>query len=68
MAKNEQPAQQPTPDPRSTDITDEVASDLMSDSMKRRKGRKASFLTSGQRSNTNTNSLLGNNNNILGSK
>ena len=67
MGKNDQPDPIPTPAPKATEATEETAFDLMAESMKGRHGRKASFLTSKQRSKSNTNSLLGNNISKLGS-
>lgn len=62
MAKADQPepVTLPTPAPKAEDASLDVASDLLTESLKRRKGRKASFLTQGQRSTTaKQNSLLG---------
>lgn len=80
MAKGEQPTQVATPDPRTRDITDNVASDLMKDRASTRSGRKSSFLTAGMRelgndteldktsktTKTPTQSILGSFNNTLG--
>jgi len=59
MGKNDQPVeQQKTPDPITKDATLDVAGDLLKERLSSRKGRKASFLTAGQRK-SKTNSLLG---------
>jgi len=62
MGKGDLPDPLPTPAPRAQGAGDEVASDLMEEVTKKRKGRKASFLTTGQRLETKkkpANSLLG---------
>lgn len=62
MGSQKLPKAPKPPDPVPVDIANTLADDLVKDEMKRRKGSKASLLTS----RTNTSKMLGKNSSLLG--